>query len=172
MKAIKIFFSSLFFVLLISTTYAAEPIPLFSQVGDWYIYGNNGVCFAITPAYPPKTARRDTLGLRFDQKGAFLALMDPQFNFPVGSYPIGLQHDGNPSFNGSVTGVVTKELNKGIAVRLTPEAYQGIITAANLTITLGTHQHFFSTNGGVEAARTIAICEKNGVDPFTSDPVK
>lgn len=83
-----------------------------------------------------------------------------------------MNHNGTPSFNGTVTGVVLPGMTEVILVTLSKDQLAGVVTAANITLVLGTHEHYFSTNSGNTLLRAMALCEQVGADPFTSNPVK
>lgn len=161
------------FALIVCNAQADGSVRKFSKAGDWTIYKKSeGGCFAEVPAYPPKTKRVDVLALLLVKGEVVLALTDPHFDIAPGSYPIGIKHNGRPDANGTVMGVVLPGKTRAILVKLAGDQLKGVLTATNITLILGTHEHFFGTNSGNTLERAIFICEKVGVDPFVSDPVR
>lgn len=76
------------------------------------------------------------------------------------------------SFDGKVEAKVLPDAGQIVMIILgSSQVAKGVFTATNLEISLGTHKHFFSLSGIEESIRQIEICQKNGVDPFASDPV-
>ena len=149
------------------SAYTDDAVKQFSYVRPWTVMKRlDGTCFAAAQA-----SQGDFFVLNFRQTGVAIALVNSQFHFPVGEYPVGLALHGSdiqPADTGDSVGIVEKGRENGVTLKLQDHQIRNFPKAALMTVTLAGKDHLLFLSDTASMMRDLVTCAKYDSDPLKS----